>query len=428
MKQYISRLKDKASKHKTLIQNFSYLSVFHLINMLIPLITYPYLIRVLGKETYGLVVFAQAILSYLVIFVSFGFNISATREISLHRDNKEKIKEIVSSILIIKSLLFLVSIFALWILITLIPIMQDHKMLFVLSLWACLFEVIFPTWFFQGIEQMKYVTYILLISRIIFLGLIFVFIHKPNDYLYVPIINGIGALVAGFIALYMTFKKFKVQFRLQPYHTLKYYFWDSFPVFISNVSISLFVSTNKVIIGAFLSMKEVAYYDLAEKITTLFKIPQSLLSQSIFPYFTKHQNFNLIFKIFRITITLYIVTTIFVFVYPFLFIIPLGGKELLPSIPILRILIWTIPFATISGFLGIQLLLPLGMKSAYINSIIFSSIVYFFLVLLLWFFDGITLINLSFVTLLNEVILAGTLFYFCVSKSILKIHSLVKSK
>jgi len=74
--------------------------------MLIPLLTYPYLIRVLGKETYGLVVFVQAIVAYMVILVGFGFNISATREISIHRENKEKLNEIVSSVLIVKSLFF----------------------------------------------------------------------------------------------------------------------------------------------------------------------------------------------------------------------------------------------------------------------------------------------------------------------------------
>ena len=67
--------------------------------MLLPLITYPYLIRVLGKEIYGLIVFAQAVVGYLVILVGFGFNISATKEISIHRDNKEKLNEIVSSVI-----------------------------------------------------------------------------------------------------------------------------------------------------------------------------------------------------------------------------------------------------------------------------------------------------------------------------------------
>jgi len=138
-------------------------------------------------------------------------------------------------------------------------------------------------WYFQGIERMKYITYINLISRLIFLGLIFVFIHNPNDFLFVPIIYGIGALVSGSIALVIIFGNHQISFKWQPFQNLRYYFMDSFPIFVSNVSISLYVSTNKVITGTFLGMSEVAYYDLAEKLTSVLKLPQGILSQSLFP-------------------------------------------------------------------------------------------------------------------------------------------------
>ena len=91
MKKYISNLQGKAGRNKTLIQNFSYLSALRIFNMILPLITYPYLIRVLGKEIYGLVVFAQAIVNYLVMLVSFGFNISATKEVSVYRNDEKKL-------------------------------------------------------------------------------------------------------------------------------------------------------------------------------------------------------------------------------------------------------------------------------------------------------------------------------------------------
>lgn len=72
-----------------LIRNFSYLSLLQVFNLILPLIVYPYLIRVLGKETYGLVVFAQSLVFYLVILVGFGFNISATKEVSIHRNDSK---------------------------------------------------------------------------------------------------------------------------------------------------------------------------------------------------------------------------------------------------------------------------------------------------------------------------------------------------
>ena len=79
MKQFVNYLKQKIVQYKILIENFSSLTLFQLINLSIPLITYAYLIRVLGIEKYGLVVFAQAVVGYLLIFVQFGFNISAIK-------------------------------------------------------------------------------------------------------------------------------------------------------------------------------------------------------------------------------------------------------------------------------------------------------------------------------------------------------------
>ena len=105
MNNSILRLKNILKNHSTILQNLSYISVLHLFNMLIPLLSYPYLIRVLGKETYGIIIFAQAIVGYFVILIGFGFNISATKEISINRDDKKKVSEIVSSVLIIKGIL-----------------------------------------------------------------------------------------------------------------------------------------------------------------------------------------------------------------------------------------------------------------------------------------------------------------------------------
>ena len=267
MKKQLQHIKTIAISNKILIKNFSYLSVLQVFNILIPLLTYPYLIRVLGKETYGLVVFAQAIVGYLLILVSFGFNLSATREISLHRLNKDKLNEIVSSVFTIKIILFILSSLLLTALLLLIPKAHGYELLFIVSMTVCLNDVIFPIWYFQGIEQMKYITYISLISKFVFLVLIFVVISQPSDYLFVPVIYGVGSLIAGFISLTIIFKKHKIKFIFQPFYTLKKYFIDSVPIFLSNVSISLYVSTNKVIIGTFLGMSEVAYYDLAEKLT-----------------------------------------------------------------------------------------------------------------------------------------------------------------
>ena len=412
MKKHISNIREKAGRHKTIIQNFSYLSLIQVFNLLVPLLAYPYLIRVLGTEKYGLVIFAQATVTYLVIIVSFGFNISATREISIYRDSKEKLSEIVSSVLIIKGFLFFSCFLLLVILLLLIPKAHGYEALFILSTWACLYEVIFPVWYFQGIEQMKYITYTSLISRIIFLGLIVVYIHRPEDYLRVPIFYGIGAFIAGSIALYLVFKKHHVEFYWQPRTILKRYFVDSLPIFMSNLAISLFISSNKVLIGTFVGMKEVSYYDLAEKITNFIKIPQSILSQALFPSLSKKFNLKPILKLFKITLGIFISVTLILIIYSKSLVLLLGGVKLLPAIIVLRILVCSVPFVVISNFLGIQILLPLGMNKSYTSSILTGSAIYFISVSFLWMVGKITLLSLPTLTLSIEFMIAGLMFYF----------------
>ncbi|MCW0484737.1 flippase [Gaoshiqia sediminis] len=413
MKQHYHKIKEGLSRNKTLVQNFSYLSALQIFNLLLPLITYPYLIRVLGKETYGLVVFAQAIIGYLVILVGFGFNISATKEISIHRDDKKKVSEIVSGVIILKSGLFILSFLILGILLFYIPQAKGYEPLFILCMWACLYDVIFPMWYFQGIEQMKYITYITLVSRFVSIGLIFVLIHAPEDYLFLPIVNGIGAIVAGVISLVIVFGPRGVKFHFCSYTILKRLLLDSVPIFVSNVSIRLYVSTNKVIVGAFLGMAEVAYYDMGEKVTNLLKIPQSMLSQTLFPKINKDKNIEFVKKAFRLSIILNIGLMIGTILFSKYIVIILGGQQMMNAIWVLNILVLTIPVIAMSNIFGIQLLIPFGYSKRFSQIILSSGMIYLLQFAILWLFNLITIYSMSIITVTTELFVTLIMYQHC---------------
>lgn len=401
----MSYIKYLYSKNEILIKNFSFLSSLQILNLVIPLAVYPYLIRVLGSEIYGVIVYAQAILGYFQILVNFGFNVSATKDISLNRNNKNKLIEIVSSVLIIKGILFIVTICFLSILISFIPQGSNYKLLFYLSLWLCLYDLIFPVWYFQGVERMKYITYFTIISRSLFVVLIFIFVKSSAHYLRVPLINGTGALIAGIISLWFILKVDKISFKIQSFRTLKKYFLKSIPLFVSGISVKLFVDANKIIIGSLLGMNEVAYYDLAEKIVNFLKTPQLIVSQVIFPKVSKNPESVFLKKMLRISLVIACILVCAIQIFATKLIFLLGGESMMPAVPLLRIFSIVIIIVYISQYTTVLSLLSNGLNKIYMKIIMGSGILYILCVSIIYFSNIITPQSLIFTSIITELFL-----------------------
>ncbi|BAO75051.1 oligosaccharide flippase family protein [Winogradskyella sp. PG-2] len=410
------RLKELLIKYKVLVSNFSYLAVLQMITLLVPIITLPHLFSVLGDTTWGIVVFAQSVAIYLGILVSFGFNISATKDISIHREDTSKISEIVSSVFLIKAALFIASLLIITILIFIIPFFQDYKLLFLLSMWFCLYEFVFPIWYFQGLERMKFITFINLGSRIIFLVLIFVLIRKESDYLLVPVINGIGSVFSGVMAMIIIFRKDKVRFYIPKMVTLKYYFKESLPIFLSNLS-QLYIKLNKIIIGAFIGLDEVAYYDVAEKITNLMKVPISLVSQTVFPKIVKDKSISFINKILKLNLGIQAILLVVVLTTAPFIVELVSGKEIPQATAALFILSLTVIPVVLNNAFAVQTLLAFGYKKLFARAIIGSGIVFGILILGMYIFDIWYLYGICIAVLISEVA-TSVLSYYYVRKNV----------
>lgn len=396
MRNIICNLIKKFCQNKLMIQNLSYLSVLQMFNMLVPLFTFPYLIHILGRDLYGLIIFAQASISYLVILVNFGFNTLAIKEISIHRDNKEKLSSIVSNVLILKFSLFIISFGILLVALKFIPQAKGYESLFILTMWMCLYDFIFPIWYFQGIEKMKYITFLNLTSRLAFVLLIFVFIRSQKDFLLVPIINGIGAIISGIAGLYIVFKLHQVKLKYSSWSELKEVLNKSFSYFISEVSIKIFASSNKIIIGSALGMAEVAYYDLAEKVITIFRsVPLGIVRDTIFPRVAKTKNIRIVTYTTWIMGIYSIIAITFILIYAPRIVTFIGGPDMLPSTNILRIFSIIIFTTHISNYYITVGLWSFGYEKTFRNLMIYSSLTYLLFYGIFW---SVGLINLYIIT------------------------------
>ena len=125
---------------------------------LLPLINIPYLLRVIGPEHYGLIAFSQAVMAYFITLNDYGFNLSATRELAVRRDDPVLRSELYSAVMAIKSSFCLLSFFILLALVRFVPRFHEHGPIFFASFGIVVGTMLFPQWYFQGIEKMYWIS------------------------------------------------------------------------------------------------------------------------------------------------------------------------------------------------------------------------------------------------------------------------------
>jgi len=259
---------------------------------LFPLITLPYLVRVLGIERFGILSMATAIIMYFQIITDYGFDLSATKEISIYREDKFKLIEIFSSVMIIKSILMILSLLILSLLIFTFDKLSENWEIYYFTFGLVIGQSLFPIWFFQGMEKMKYITILTVISKLIFTLSIFIFVQNQEDFKIVPLLNSIGSIVTGFIALYIIRKDFKIIFKWQKVEVIKKYFQDGWHIFMQRFYVNLYSSTNIIILGLLTSDLIVGFYTIATRVIDIFRKLFKIVSNVYYPYFAKKFAFN----------------------------------------------------------------------------------------------------------------------------------------
>ena len=212
MNQLLGRGRIAVKRHKTIIENFSWVAIVEVFMLLAPLITYPYLTKALGMELFGLVITAQILASYATLIIDFGSNSVVAKHVSINRDNKKMLSEIVCSVFIVRSTLWLACLLLYSLVVCLVPSYRNEWLLFLLTYGLTLNDVLFPRYFFQGIEKMRISSIINICIKLLFIFLIFIVVRTSEDYLFVPILYTIGYTLAGFISIIILFGMMKLQF------------------------------------------------------------------------------------------------------------------------------------------------------------------------------------------------------------------------
>ncbi len=365
-------------ENKVLFLNFSSLSVLQISNYLFPLITFPYLVRVLGPEKYGLVNFAAAFVTYFSMLTDYGFNISGTQIISLVRDNQRKLKKNFWTIFFVKAILFTLSIFIFLPLVFFIGKFSSESLFYFVSFLMVFGTVLFPQWFFQGMEKMHYITLVNIGVKSLWVVSVFIFIRHPDDALKLVLLNSVSFILIGLLGFTLVIVNFGIGFYLPKISEIKEQFIKGWYVFLSTVSISLYTNSNIFILGLFTNNEVVGYFAGADKIRIAIQGIFGNAGQSIFPHVSRlfKESLEKATGFLRQYLKIIIISGGVVTVASFLFAneltLLLLGQKYVASISILEILIFLPLLIALSNIYGIQIMLNTGHKKEF-TKIVFSA-------------------------------------------------------
>ncbi len=277
------KLLSKIKNIKT-VQNFFYLGLSQGINLLVPVVIVPYLIKNVGIEKFGVIALVQTISSFFYIFTDYGFNITAVRSLSINRYNDLKVIEIVNQVLSTKLFLTVISL-PIFIGVSWYFLRENASLSFILmNFMLVLGQAFFPIWLFQGLERNQYIASINLISKLSFLFFLLLFVQKEQDFIWCNFILGLTNFISG-IAMTVYFMnkhnrqdlKFFISFS-----SIKHQLREGKEIFISNFSVNIYINSNILILALFASPRLVGVYSIVEKLIFLIRSLLSVYIQAIY--------------------------------------------------------------------------------------------------------------------------------------------------
>jgi PST family polysaccharide transporter len=274
------------SSRRLLIENIASLTVLQGLNYAAPLITLPYLVRVLQPSHFGLLSFAQSIVLYFDFFTDFGFNFSQTRAIAACRAMPDSVSKIFWTTIYAKVLLMSISAVALTALVALTPKLRETPSLYAVNFLYVIGTTFFPIWFFQGLERMKLAAAFFGAARLLTIPALFLFVRSPQDYVIAGAIQASVEVAASILAWPIILRSLRLNWYPPSIHDISDTLRRAWPLFLSASAFQLSASSTIVILGFTAGEIEVGYFNAADKLIKASIAALNPLGQALFPHIT----------------------------------------------------------------------------------------------------------------------------------------------
>lgn len=348
--------------------------------MLFPIITFPYVSRVVGAEGIGKVTFVTSVITYFSMFAQMGIPTYGIRACAKVRDNKKELSRVVQEIMIINIITCFISYVALAISLAVVPRFAEERTLFIIIGTTILLNALGMEWLYKGLEQYTYITIRSLIFKLIALAALFLLVHRQEDYLIYGAIS-IFATAASNVLNFFHARKY-IDFRPVGNYNLRRHIKMILVFFAMSIAITIYTNLDNVMLGFLKDDLEVGYYTAAVKIKLVLVSVVTSVSTVLLPRASYYVDKGLMDEFIEITkramnfvVIIAIPCMVYFIIYAGEGILLLSGKGFEASVPAMQIIMPTLLFIGITNILGIQMMIPLGKENVVLYSTICGAVV-----------------------------------------------------
>lgn len=371
---------------KNVIKNYFYNAGYQILLIILPLVTTPYVSRVLGAENLGTYSYTNSITQYFILFGCIGLNLYGQREIAYYQNDQEKINRTFWELVVLRVITLSLSIVLFYFTFAQNKMYGYIFLIQILDILAALFDI---SWLFQGLEDFKRVVVRNFIVRVISVAMIFIFVKNINDLqLYVFIYSGV--LLIGNISIWVCLPSYIRSIKgvqLQ----IKKHIVPALMLFLPQIATSLYTLLDKTMLGLLCNRNsEVAYYEQAQTIVKALTVLITSFGTAMMPRVAnlyKNDNTNTVKKYLTLSLKFVYLSS-----FAFAFGISAISSGFVPWFygagfdkVILNIILMSpiIVFIGLSNVFGVQYLLPLGRQREYTISVVAGAILNFVLNIIL---------------------------------------------
>jgi PST family polysaccharide transporter len=357
--------------NKTMVKNILSLFMIQGAGYILPLITLPYLVRVLGPSEYGVLGFSLAFVQYFTLLVQYGFDLSATNKIAIHKDDKTLVSQVFWGVLFCKTILVILGALLMVAILLLVPGLKDYSTVIIVSYTSVVGAAYVPSWLFQGKEKMGWMAISNILAKIVTIPLIFIFVSSQADTWIVALITGAGFILGSLFSFYMIYREKWIEWTRPTLGQLKELIQDGRYIFLSNIAGSLYVNSIPVFLGFAAGPVTVGYYVAADRIRQAIQGLMSPVTSVFYPRISSLMSIDKAKGLRMIRLLLVgqnavaLLMTLLLMIFSHQIIDLFYGKTYHESISILVLLAPLIFFISVSTVLGVQGMLIIGMRKEF---------------------------------------------------------------